>query len=193
VFRRATLTVLLTLPWFATPASADWLLSPYIGVRFSAQTPFAVGTQAEEHDKFTFGSAFGLLTDRVLGLEADVGFIPGFFEGAFVTDSRVITLMGNVIVATPLEIAQYGLRPYLIAGAGLLHAQSGGPQLDLFNTNLFGMNVGGGALGPLSRKTSLRFEVRYFRSLTHDDAVTSPLADNDISFWRATIGLSYRF
>lgn len=178
------------------PASADWLLSPFLGVRFAANSTFIVGAQTPERSKFTFGSSIGFLTDAGFGAEADLGFVPGFFEGASITQgSRVFTLMGNVIAAVPLELVQYGLRPYVIGGIGLMQARAEGDlESSLISSNLFGMNVGGGAIGPLSPRTSVRFDVRYFRSLNNDESATV-LGDGgaQLSFWRATAGLSFRF
>jgi hypothetical protein len=193
----------LALGFFAAcslpaPAAADWLVSPYVGLRLVANTTFLVGGQTADKDKFTFGSSIGLLTDGVLGVEADIAFVPGFFEGASITEgsSRVTTVMGNVIVAAPLDLVRYGLRPYLVGGGGLLRARArGGPPLDvLIASDLFGMNVGGGALGPISERTSLRFDVRYFRNLHGDqEAIVFAESGVKLSFWRGTVGLTFRF
>jgi opacity protein-like surface antigen len=193
VNRRLFFLALSLIAFAPAPARADWLLSPYLGVRFATDTSFVVGFRGAEHSKFTFGSSVGLLTDRGLGIEADVAFVPSFFEGVAVTESRVITLMGNVIVALPLAMAQYGLRPYAVGGIGLLHARGTGDVVDFFDSNLLGINVGGGALGPISDRSSLRFDLRYFRNLSDDDAAAVLANTTRLSFWRATIGLSFRF
>jgi hypothetical protein len=162
----------------ATPgtAAADWLLSPYVGLQFAADTNLLVGFAGNDESKFMFGSSFGVLSDGVLGIEADVAFVPGFFESALITQgSRVTTIMGNVIVAAPLGATQYGLRPYAVAGGGFIHSSGTSDQLaEVIDSTVLGMNVGGGAIGPISPRSSLRFDVRY-------------------SFWRATAGLAFRF
>lgn len=192
--RRRVLGFLIPIVLIAPgTAAADWLLSPYAGVRFAGGTTFFVGLGAEQNT-FAFGSSIALLTDGGLGVEADVGFVPGFFEGVSVRSSRAITLMGNVIVAVPASLSQYGLRPYVSAGAGLMHAQASGEFDDFFSSNLFGMNVGGGAIGPLTPRTSVRFDLRYFRSLTTDqEAPVITGGDAQLSFWRGSIGLTFRF
>jgi hypothetical protein len=171
-------------------------VSPYVGVRVAANTTILGGREGAETDKFTFGSSVGFLTEGVLGVEADMSFVPSFFEGGVVTRSAgVSTLMANLMVATPLAVAQYGLRPYAVGGVGLIHAGGGADVLGpLFDSNLFGINIGGGALGPISDRTSLRFDVRYFRNIGTDDAVTATSTSGvKLSFWRATAGLSFRF
>lgn len=191
----------LTLLFFsAVPASAvaDWIVSPYIGVRFAADTTlFPVGFVGTQRTESTFGSSFGLLTRGVLGVEADVAIVPGFFErrGTLVSKSRVTTVMGNVIAAVPLARSQYGLRPYAIGGVGYIRARAAGANVEeLINLDVVGMNVGGGAIGPLTERTSARFDLRYFRNLGGDEeATTAPGTSLELSFWRASLGLTFRF
>jgi hypothetical protein len=177
--------------FYPATAAADGFVSPYIGVRFASDTTFR--GQGADRNKVTFGSSVGLLTPGLVGVEADVSFVPGFFESGLVTSGRVTTVMGNVILATPLAVAQYGLRPYFVGGVGLLHVLAS-PQLATDSSTLFGMNVGGGAIGPLTPRTSVRFDVRYFKNLSQDEEALD-LAGNpaELSFWRGTVGLSFRF
>jgi opacity protein-like surface antigen len=196
VRRRILLLVLLAVCWLPAPAAADWLLSPFVGVRFAADSTFLTGFQGTERNKFTWGSSFGLITDRGIGVEADFAWVPGFFENQIVTPrSRVITLMGNVVIAPPIGAASYGgLRPYVLGGVGLLHARAGDESDDTVHSNLFGLNVGGGAIGPLTPRTSARFDLRYFRNISNDEEAT--VLGNEgaqLSFWRATLGLTFRF
>ena len=182
---------------FPAIAEADWIVSPYIGARIAGTTNFVLGRDGIEENKVTFGSAVGFLSAGVLGVEADVTLVPGFFDGPSVTSSWVTAVMGNVIIATPLGIAQYGLRPYVTGGAGLLRARADDQLGPVITTNFFGMNVGGGALGPLTRRSSVRFDLRYFRNLTDAErtgALNQVLSGGtQLSFWRGTVGLSFRF
>ena len=170
------------------------MVSPYVGMRFAGSTTFVGGREGAEQNTFTFGSSVGYLTDGVLGVEGDIGFVPGFFEGVVVTQgSRVMTLMGNVIVAAPLSATQYGLRPYLVGGAGLMQARAKGALLDVISSDLFAMNVGAGAIGPISPRSSLRFDLRYFRNLSGDPEAVTTAGGVELSFWRGTVGLTFRF
>ena len=189
---RILTVVLVTTCLHPATAAAEGFVSPYIGVRFAADTTFR--ELAADRNRVTFGSSVGILTDRVFGAEADVGFIPGFFRRDLTSSGLVMTMMGNVIVATPLGVSQYGLRPYFIGGLGLMHARVANPLIGTGNSSFFGMNLGGGAIGPLTRRTSVRFDVRYFRNLSHDeDAEDLAGGLADLSFWRGTVGLSFRF
>ena len=60
-----------------------------------------------------------------IGVEGLLMITPHFFESTAVsalTTSRVYALMGNVVLATPLRWNEYGLRPFISGGLGLLHA-----------------------------------------------------------------------
>jgi hypothetical protein len=187
--------VLVTTCFQPATVAAEGFVSPYIGLRFASDTTFR--GEDVDRNKATFGAAVGLLTAGVIGVEADVGFVPGFFQRGLRGSGSVMTLMGNVIVATPLGIAQYGLRPYFVGGVGLLHARVASATLETDNSSLFGMNLGGGAIGPLTPRTSVRFDIRYFRNLSHDEESQDflDLAGNpaNLGFWRGTVGLSFRF
>jgi hypothetical protein len=73
---------------------------------------------------------------------------------------------------------------------------------DELSTNELGINVGGGVNVFFSDNLGLRGDLRYFRGLeqTNDDdpAEDDDFADEDIGledfhFWRATVGLVFRF
>jgi hypothetical protein len=195
VHRRILFLVFLATCCSPARAAADWLLSPFVGVRFAADSTFITGFQGAERNKFTWGSSFGLLTDRGFGFEGEFAWVPGFFENEGLTPrSRVITLMGNVLVSTPSTVARYGLRPYLVGGVGLLHARAGSERFDSVSSDLFGIDVGGGAIGPLTPRTSLRFDLRYFRNISNDEeALVIGDEGAQLSFWRAMLGLTFRF
>jgi hypothetical protein len=59
------------------------------------------------------------------------------------------------------------------------------------DSNLPGFNIGGGAIGFLSKGTGLRFDFRYYSSLTRDDELTdtSPFS---MRYMTASIGLVLR-
>jgi hypothetical protein len=133
----------------------------------------------------------------MFGVEGDFGYSPRFFErnnrAGLVSDSNVTTLVGNVIVTLPLSITRESLRPYVVGGAGLIHAAAA-DLIDLFNVdgNLFGYDVGGGAIGMFDPNIGVRFEVRQFRTVHEFE---HPLQDRraHLSFWRATIGVTIRY
>lgn len=193
----AVLTTLLLLP---APAAADWLVSPFVGVRFAAATTLFSAPGPPEGARFLWGVSGGLLTDGIFGIEAEFSYVPDFFETEFdvLATSRVATLSGNVILAIPIEATTYGLRPYVTGGLGLMHASSVGLEgltpLFRIDSNFLALNLGGGAIGPVSPRSSIRFDLRYFRNMKTDEnaPVTPEAAGAQLSFWRASVGLTLR-
>jgi hypothetical protein len=99
--------------------------------------------------------------------------------------------MGNVLFAVPKRITRDSLRPYATVGIGLIHA---GIQ-DLLNlqpvdSNLLGMSFGGGAIGRLTNRTSVRFDVRHIRSIGRVAGEAPAFGDPQLSYWRATAGIA---
>ena len=57
------------------------------------------------------------------------------------------------------------------------------------NANMFGINIGGGALGPISDVLDIRFDLRWFKSVTSGGE--RPLRPGPaLAFWRAAVGIS---
>ena len=179
----------------ATPAHADFFLTPFAAIKFAGDTSFVDLDAGASNAKFAFGGMAGFLSDGLFGVEADVSYVPRFFErsaGTLIRRSYVLTFMGNVMVAAPRSLTQYSLRPYISGGAGLMTLNI----VDVVNAvpvddNLFGINVGGGAMGPLTNSLDVRFEVRWFKSASTGDE-TQLLPRSALSFWRAAIGLTIR-
>jgi len=182
----------------ATAARADWILSPFIGMKFGGETNIVDFESAADRKKLTLGGSAGVLSDNILGVEFDVGYTSRFFEGPdpgiFVSRSSVTTLMGNAIAAVPVRLTAKSLRPYVGAGLGIIAVRIE-DRLQAFpvNSRLFGANVGGGAFGPLSDRTSIRFDLRFFKNLSGEDEPVVRGAATRLSFWRATIGVSLRY
>jgi hypothetical protein len=197
VLRLGVLAALLTLT-AAAPAGADWLLTPFFGTTFAGQTTLPVldpgGFEAKH---WLIGGSFAWLSDNVVGFEGDVAFAPGVFvddnEFDLVKGSRATTLSGNVILAVPLAVTRESLRPYLVGGLGLIHAGFEEPSgvLDL-GSNELAIQVGGGAIGMVSNRAGLRFDIRQSRTLGRADNLLGERAAK-LSFWRATVGVVIRY
>jgi hypothetical protein len=200
-FLRRTLFALLVVVLApAAEARADWLFTPFIGTTFASSTTYVLlegGTALSA--QWMFGGSAALLSRGVFGAEADYAYVPRFFErdnraGNF-TGSNVNTLSGSAIFAVPLSVTRESLRPYAVAGLGLMHAAGAtSPIVDFlsFDDNFAAVNVGGGAIGLISPRTGFRFEIRHFRSLGNG---TNTLTGEDgarLSFWRATVGVVIR-
>jgi hypothetical protein len=179
----------------AAPARADFFVTPFAGIKFAGHASIVELDFGASNTKFTLGGMAGVLTEGMFGVEADVAYVPRFFErssGTLVVRSHVFTVMGNVIVAVPRSITGYSLRPFVSGGAGLMHVNID-DVLDVLpvNSNLFGINVGGGVTGPLTAVMDVRLELRWFKSLTSGNE-TPLLPATALSFWRAAVGITIR-
>jgi opacity protein-like surface antigen len=195
--RAATVAVLLLA--FAAEARADWMFTPFVGTSFGTNTSQVIlEAGAANAAKLTFGGSAALLSQNVLGVEADFGYAPHFFErdakAGTITASNALTLSGNVIAAVPLSITRESLRPYVTGGLGLIHSSASEPlSLFSFDENNLGMNIGGGAVGLISPRTGFRFEIRQFRTLQNGTNALTGVRSTRLSFWRASVGVVIRF
>ena len=183
----------------AARAQTDLLLIPFVGAKLAGHTNIVDPGSPQEPagaTKSTFGMSGALLGDGFVGLEADFEHTAHFFERGtrgLIAQSNVTTLTGNLIVAVPRRVTQDSLRPYLVSGVGLMHAYIQ-TQANVFNTNsnLLGLDVGGGVIGFISPRAGVRFELRHFKNLSKDDAAIT-FGSTRLSFWRLTAGLVLRY
>lgn len=183
-------------------ADADWIFAPFIGSTFAGATALPDLEQGASSTQFILGGSAGLWTRGIFGVEGDFSYAPRFFEtdnqaGLF-TNSNVFTLGGNVVIATPVAVTHESLRPYVVGGLGWMHASIDEltpnvlPELLGRARNSVAMNFGGGAIGFIAPDVGLRFEIRHFRSLEHDEAFLTEESQSLLSFWRATVGVVIR-
>ncbi len=194
------LALLLLLP---TRAAAEWQIKPFFGVLFGGATTLIDLENGAGHPHAVFGVT-GMWLGEVIGIDADLGYARGFFQAdqGLVAGSSATTLTGNVVVALPRRLARYTLRPYIVGGAGLLHANIAqtpfGKGLDISST-MPAMDVGGGVTGFLSNRIGVSWEVRYFGSLGEGQnrglsiGPQGTAAGEQLSFWRANMAIAIRY
>jgi len=194
------LIVLALLAFAPADASADWLITPFIGTAFGGETTLQVLSPGRLPKKITFGISGALLSDGILGIEAGVGHVPGLFsgedpQGLFKTSSsRVTTVDGSIIVAAPLSVTRESLRPYLIGGLGLMQARSDDAKsIFPIDQDFLGVNLGGGAIGLLTPRTGVRFELRHFKAASGADGPLAREGLSRLSFWRASVGVTLHY
>lgn len=205
VRRAPRLAVLAGCLLIATPASseAEWQFAPFVGYTFKgATTVVDYGAAANVH--WHFGGAVTLIGAGPLGVEAYIVRTPGFLEPdpipleVQITSSRTYALMGNAVLSTPRRWTQ-GLRPYLSGGLGRLHASRSDLQDAIpIHLDMLGMNLGGGAVGFVSDRVGLRFDLRYFRNIRapgDEDLELVPTFGEPIRlrYWTASIGIVFRY
>jgi hypothetical protein len=181
-------------------ARADWQLTPFLGLTFKGDTTLLDHEQATGKVHWSFGGSVALVGTGPVGVEGLVVYTPGFFQQdnvapPDVVDSQTLAIMGNVVLTTPRSWNEYGLRPFLSGGVGMLQASATDAPL-LFpvnSTRLLGYNIGGGAVGFLTERTGLRFDLRYFSNLRPTDDTENAIGRVHLSYWTGSVGVVFRY
>jgi hypothetical protein len=172
-------------------ASAEWHITPMVGLTFAGKTTIVDPDEGTGKRHPNVSGSVALLGGGLFGVEGIVSLTPRFFQSGdesilfrpggdspLVNGSRVLTLMGNVVVAAPQKWTEYFLRPFVSGGFGVMRV-SKGETFDIFPTtlNLAGYNIGGGAVGFLTRRTGVRFDLRYYSTIKGTDHGPITLGD----------------
>lgn len=177
-----------------------------LGVTFAGKTTLLDPQLAAGKHHTNVGGAVTLVGAGVLGAETVIVFTPGFFQTdrtplgtqtkrVDIESSRVVAVMGNAILTTPRRWTEYSLRPFVSGGFGILHATQtqAVEAAPLVHPGMAGLNIGGGAVGFLTKRTGVRFDLRYYRSLRGaDPSDGSPLEGARLRHMTASVGLVIR-
>lgn len=108
-----------------------------------------------------------------------------------------MTFTGNVVLALPRNLTQYTLRPYFVGGFGWMRvraADTGAGAVFTTSSSLPAYDLGGGVTGFLTDRVGLNWDLRWFNSLGKDDTRTlTSTGTEELSFWRATMGVAVRY
>ena len=173
----------------ATPARADVVLTPYVGALFGGDLP---------NGKTSYGATAAFMGAGIIGAEVGFNWTPKFVPGTATHDDVAqASLMGNLIVGLPIGSSDQGghIRPYVTGGAGLFRATAKRDDfLDRINSNDFAVNLGGGVMAFFTKHVGIRADIRYFRTLTNEDAGTGlDFELGDLNFWKWDVGAAFRF
>ncbi|HJR59293.1 MAG TPA: hypothetical protein VJ813_07845 [Vicinamibacterales bacterium] len=175
------------------PAAAEWHLIPMVGVTVLGSTTIADPELGTDKRHWNLGGAVTLLGPTIFGAEVITTWTPGFFERDdldVVLGSRTVSAMANVVLTTPRRWTEYSLRPFVSGGLGLMHVAKD-DQLLPVNLNLAGFNIGGGAVGFLTPRTGLRFDLRYHSTLRATEE-TSSFGKVQVRYVTASVGVVFR-
>jgi hypothetical protein len=172
ILRRAVVAALFLLALAPGRASADTLIVPFWGVNFGGDSGKTFSSAAESKQQ-TFGVSAAFFGGGVVGIEADFGYSPDFFGKTDAGGSSVLTMTGNVVLAVPFGGQKgFGVRPYALAGVGVLKSSADFPGLfDEGDDTSLAWNTGGGVLVFFGNRFGVRFDIRYFK--TFDDVDTA--------------------
>jgi hypothetical protein len=186
-------------------SNRGWFASAFVGSDFG---------QSADESSVDFGGALGY-TSGWFGAEFLAGFTPNFqmSNRFFVDEPQVNSYMFNLMAGVPIG-SEKSWQPFVSGGLGALTLRSddlSGDDPNDFNENFasddtqFGGNVGFGIMG-FANNVGVRADVRYFRAFG-DNALENALDlnpgtfDDDspinilpgLDFWRANIGLAFRW
>jgi hypothetical protein len=182
-----------------------WFASAHVGSDFG---------QSADNSSVDFGGALGY-TSGWFGAEFLAGFTPNFQirNRLFADEPQVNSYMFNLMAGVPMG-REKNWQPFVSGGIGALTLRSDDLSGDInneFNENFasddtqFGGNVGFGIMG-FASNVGVRADVRYFRAFG-DNALENALNLNPatfddsspisilpgLDFWRANIGLAFRW
>jgi hypothetical protein len=190
----------------ARGASAEWHITPMIGVTFAGRTTLVDLQGGAENTHVNVGGAVTLLGAGIIGAEAIGAFTPGFFEtksSPLATDtpppgvdsSHTIAVMGNAVLTVPRRWTEYFLRPFVSGGFGVLQTSQTPtvkPNVLQLHATMAGFNIGGGAVGFLSKTTGVRFDLRYYSTVHDTDQGNAAIGLARLHYMSASVGLVIR-
>jgi hypothetical protein len=177
--------------------AADRQIRPFIGATFGGGTTFVDPEDAVGKASVAIGAS-AVFLGEVFGAEVDIADAPGFFESGdkhLVILSRVTTISGNVVVAAPHRLTEYSLRPYFVGGVGLMRVRTT-TAFGVFDVSTLipALDVGVGAIGFLTNRIGVCWDVRRFQSVgSNTGNVGLSFGDEHLSFWRATMAIVIRY
>jgi len=187
-------------------AAAEWHITPLVGMTFAGKTTITDLDQATGKRHPDVGVSVTLLGEGIVGVEGLVTLTPGFFQSgresglfppaaqnSFVDESRLWSVMGNVVVTVPRRWTEYFLRPFVSGGFGMMRVsklETG--AVFSTSTNLLGYNIGGGAVGFFTGSTGIRLDLRYFSTVHGTDHPEIAFGDLHLRYMTATVGLVIR-
>ena len=210
VVRRLLLVSMLAVLAFAgTPsrASADWFVTPFVGGNFGGNANF--GGDAAFEDEFErrvdLGASLGWMGAGIAGFEVDWGWSPNFFQNTTgAGDLRGRRQQRDDVHGQPGPgragwwpdwRRRAAVRGRWCGPAAEQHLRQRRSSIDDFTSNDFGIDLGGGLHGYFNDHVGLRGDIRYFRLLQDNEPAAGDLDIGlaDFNFWRATIGVTFRF
>jgi len=202
----------------STPTgTGQWFASGFVGGNFGASLHSDLeNTNIDNNSSkssLDVGGNIGYTWNRVFGVEFLADFTPGFGVSnilnadevnRLVDDPRLNTYMVNAIAAVPIGAGRW--QPFISGGLGGVSLAA-----DVLDNPLrrdgsttrasrsrMGSNIGGGVF-TFADNVGVRADVRYFHSGT-DNRTETIIADqitenivSGLSFWRANVGVAFRW
>ena len=129
-----------------------------------------------------FGGSLSVHDDTGWGAEFDLGHSADAVASGQILD--ITSYMINAIWTKPIGF----VRPFGIAGAGIMHVSGCGACAGGARTNDFGLGFGGGVLAELNDAFAVRADARYLFTSTDHAELGRP---DNMNFWRLSFGATF--
>lgn len=200
--QRSIVLAMGLVAWGAAPASAQWVITPYLGMNVSGNVEHGKGGPGGSVDYWSGRLGFAFDFQRYIHFFKDSEISPlepaappnctgaGTQAGTRCTDidTDAMSLMGNVVVRIGTRAAAKW-QPYGTAGLGAMRAWTNEENRD---QNDFGFNAGGGLIYSPGKRVGVRGDVRYFRALV-DENKRDGVYFKDYNFLRVSVGATFAF
>ena len=198
--RKRLSTAIATLALAIAPsmAWADGYFVPFIGANFGGDVGLPLDQVSLERNRLTYGFGVGGMMGGIFGIEFDLGYTHKFYsvEGDVNGSGNLLTAMPAFVIGIPIGGQQGGgVRPYFVAGAGLMRRDVDFEDIDSISENDWGYTLGGGLMVYFNDSFGLRGDVRYLRNFKADifEITDVEFERGTFNFGRATIGALFRF
>ena len=173
------------------PARADGYATPYIGYNFGGDSANCATLTTCEEKHLNFGLSL-MSASGVFGLEEEIGYAKDFFGAVPGAENNVFTAMTNLATG----VFTGPVQPYLLAGIGLIptHVSLNPTATGAQTKNAFGYDLGGGINGFFSRGVGIRGDLRRLHTFQDVPFLRANLVPSEkLDFWRASLGLTFKF
>jgi opacity protein-like surface antigen len=188
----------IALALLPSVARAESYIVPFIGANFGGDVGRPLGVAVKDRNVVTFGLGIGKMSGGVFGMELDLGYTSRFYaDTAAVTGGNtLLTVMPALVLGIPIGGQRgVGVRPYVVAGAGLVRRNVDFGSLDAISANDLGYTLGGGVMIFLADHVGVRGDVRHIRNFQIDELGLAGVGFERGTFnlGRASAGLIVRF
>jgi opacity protein-like surface antigen len=187
----------LTLAALPASARADGYFVPFIGANFGGDVGRPLNTAVRDRNRAAIGATLGAMGGGVFGVELDISYTRNFYPPPVSgEDGNLVTFVPALVLGVPLGgQSGPGIRPFVLAGAGLVRRNFDAGTLTSFSQNDLAYTVGGGVMGFFADHIGVRGDVRYIRNFRVDDLglTGANFERGTFNFSRASAGVVFRF
>jgi|KBSMisStaDraftv2_1062788.scaffolds.fasta_scaffold135897_2 opacity protein-like surface antigen len=180
------------------PARADGYIAPFIGANFGGDIGQPLNVSLKDRNRLTYGATLGFMGGGVFGVELDFSYTNNFYPTTITPEgsNHLWTLMPALVIGVPLGGQKgFGVRPFALAGVGLVKRDADFGSLSSIAKNDLAYALGGGVMVFFNDHIGVRGEYRYTRNFSVDDLniANIDLERGTFNYSRATGAVVFRF